>query len=587
MFSKKIWRVTTIVLCFATILVFSLSGCTKTKEVEKTGLKWWQETLVYEIYPNSFKDSDGDGYGDLKGIISELDYLQDLGVGAIWLTPIYDSPMRDNGYDVSDYYKINPRYGTMEDMDELIKEAEKRDILIVMDLVFNHTSNNSEWFKESESEPKGEKGDWYIWADPVNGREPNNWRGIFGGNAWTYSESRGQYYLHTFADFQPDLNWENENVRQALFDVANFWADKGVGGFRLDAVTYIKKPEELIDGPVDGPDGLSSIHNMTANTPEILDFLHEFKDKVQKGREIFMVGEANGVPTEELNQWVGDNGVFDMIFEFSHVNIQFSEGEVWSKTKDWKLTELKQAFSNSQNETKEEGWCPVFLENHDQPRAVNHFLPKGADSIMGAKLLGMLNMTLRGTPFLFEGQELGMTNIKWNDINMYNDLSSHSQYKTALANGLSPDEAIKCVQRFSRDNARTPMQWSEEKNAGFTTGTPWLPVNDNYKTINAKLEKNKPDSVLSFFKDLMKLRREHRVLLDGNYNDILFDDESIFAYTRENEKEKVIILLNFTGDTVTYDETLVGTREVLMSNYGGFDPGYLRPYEGACLVVKK
>lgn len=553
-------------------------------------MKWWQNTIVYELYPNSFKDSDGDGYGDLKGITSELDHLKSLGVGAIWLTPVYVSPMGDNGYDVADYYSINPRYGTMEDMDELIKEAKKREIRIVMDLVFNHTSNECEWFKESASSRDNDKSDWYIWADPKeDGSVPNNWRGVFGGSVWTYCETRGQYYLHTFGDFQPDVNWENPKVRNALYDIANFWINKGVGGFRLDAITYIKKPADMSDGPVDAPDNMVSVHSMTANTDGILDFLHEFKDQVQEGKDIFVVGEANGVPASELPLWVGENGVFDMIFEFSHVNVQFSSGEVWYNTKDWKLTELKKCFSDSQKATKDNGWYPVFLENHDQPRSINHFLPADADPVQGAKVLGMLMMTLRGTPFMYEGQEIGMTNIDWDNIKDYDDISSHNQFQMAKLNGLTTKQAMECVKRFSRDNSRTPMQWTDGENAGFTDGTPWLPVNKNYTTVNVAKEKMDDDSVLNWYISLKELRDTNDVIKNGIYRELMADSEDIFAYVRENNSEKLVILLNFTERLLDYSlpEVELDDKAIaIISNSKDTKIGVLRSFEAVCYKCK-
>lgn len=578
---KKLKIIISLLLIFT--LVFGLVSCGAKNETNNN-LKWWQNTLVYEAYPSSFKDTNGDGYGDLKGLISELDYLKELGVGAIWLTPVFDSPMGDNGYDVADYYSINPLYGTMEDMDLLIKEGKDRNIKMVMDMVFNHTSKENDWFVESKASKDNEKSDWYIWRDPSeDGKEPNNWRSIFGNSAWTYSEERDQYYLHTFADFQPDLNWENREVRQALFDVANFWVEKGVGGFRVDAVTYIKKPSDFSDGPVDGNDNMSGIHNMTANTPGILDFLHEFKSKVQDGTDIFMVGEANGVPVEEINEWVGENGVFDMIFRFDLMNIQFVDGEVWSKTKDFTLTEFKNIISKEQELTKN-SWCPVFFENHDQPRSVNHFLKENADTKEGAKALAMLLMTLRGTPFIYEGEEIGMTNVNRDSIEEYNDISTQNQYKTALENGLSEEDALKCVQKLSRDNARSPMQWNTDKNAGFTTGTPWLAVNDNYKTINVALEKEDDTSVLSWYKELSQFRNNNQVLIDGGYKELLQDDEKIFAYTRDNGKDLATILINFTDEEVSYDKALVENQSCKLSSCKDTNVGTLKPYEAVCFM---
>jgi len=569
-----------------TTCMFSLPLSTTVQAEAKhdaNNLKWWQKTVVYEAYPNSFLDTNGDGIGDLKGIISKLDYLQRLGVGAIWLTPIYTSPMGDNGYDVADYCAINPLYGTMEDMDQLIKEADKRHIKIVMDLVVNHTSEESHWFKESSSNKNNEYSDWYIWRDAApNGKEPNNWGSIFGGSAWTWSEKRQQYYLHTFAPFQPDLNWENPKVRQAIYDVANFWIKKGVGGFRIDAVPYIKKPASFADGPVNKATGFAPIHNETANTPGILDYLHEFKQQVEEGKDIFTVGEANGVAAHQLPDWVGKNGVFDMIFEFSHLSIKFSDGEVWYKTKDWKLTELKQAISASQASTATNGWYPVFFENHDQPRSINNFLQEGADPVLGAKALGMLLMTLRGTPFLYQGEELGMSNVNWTSIAAFNDLSTHNQYKLALDNGLAPAQAIKIMQKHSRDNARTPMQWNGKAQAGFTTGKPWLAINDNYKTVNAEAEAKNSDSVLSWYQQLHKLRQNNPVLIAGNYQDLLADSEAIFAYKRSLGKTTATILINFTDEKVTYPAELTKNGMLLLSSYGTAKAGVLRPFEAVC-----
>ncbi|MBQ0098237.1 MAG: alpha-glucosidase [Oscillospiraceae bacterium] len=584
---KKVKSLLAILLVLT--MAFSLACCgaqnNKSTADESSNLKWWQKTIVYEAYPSSFKDTDGNGYGDLQGLISELDHLASLGVGAIWLTPVFASPMGDNGYDVADYYSINPLYGTMDDMDELIAKAKEKNIRIVMDLVFNHTSNESEWFKESSKSKDNEKSDWYIWRDAKeDGSAPNNWRSIFGGSAWTYSESRGQYYMHTFADFQPDVNWENPNVRKALIDVAKYWVDKGVGGFRLDAITYIKKPTDFSDGEPDGVDNMVAIHSMTANTDGILDFLHEFKENVQNGTDIFMVGEANGVPAEQLSSWVGNTGVFDMIFRFDLVNLQFVEGEVWSNTKEIKLSDIKRVLSEEQKLTADNGWCPVFLENHDQPRSINHFLSEDADPVEGAKALAMLLMTLRGTPFLFEGEEIGMTNVNRASIDEYNDISTLNQYKTALENGLSEDEALKCVQKLSRDNARSPMQWNQEEHAGFTTGKPWLPVNDNYKTVNVDVESKDEKSVLSWYKKLNDLRQKNEVLLDGKYTEILADSEEIFAYTRENGSQKATILINFTGKDVTYDKSLVDEKAQVTSSYGETQIGTLKPFEAVCFI---
>ena len=554
---------------------------------EELKLKWWQKKPVYQVYPKSFLDTNKSGTGDIRGVISKLDYLKSLDIGAIWLTPIYPSPMIDNGYDISDYTGINERFGNMKDFDELIAEAKKRDIKIVMDLVFNHTSDQHAWFQESKKNKTNPKADWYIWRDAKDGREPTNWRGIFGGSAWTWCEERQQYYLHTFAKQQPDLNWENPEVRRALYDAANFWLDKGVGGFRIDAITYIKKPAEFLDGKPDSKEGTINIHLMTANQPGILDFLREFKREVFEGKDIFTVGEANGVKPEDLKDWVGDHGVFDMLFEFSHVSLPFDDFEIWCHPREWKLTELKQALTASQNATKINGWYPIFFENHDQPRSVNHFipgcLPDGkivADSKKAAKALATVLMTLRGTPFIYQGQELGMTNVSWNDIKNYDDISSHGQYEIALSEGFTPDEAMKFIRYFSRDNARTPMQWNDKANAGFSHEgiKTWLPVNENYKFINAELEERDSDSVLAFYRKLSELRKVYKSLIFGDYREIFSDSEEFFAFERYLNNEKLTTIVNFSLNPVKIPDE-IAKRNLILSSERIFETSELKSLE--------
>ena len=540
---------------------------------------WWQNTAVYQIYPKSFNDTRGKGTGDLRGITEKLDYLKSLGAGALWLTPVYPSPMVDNGYDISDYCGIHPDFGTLADMEELIAEAKKRGMRIVMDLVYNHTSDQHPWFLESKKNRTNVKSDWYIWRDAKeDGSAPTNWRGIFGGSAWTYSEERGQYYLHTFAEAQPDLNWENPEVREALFAAANFWLAKGVGGFRIDAITYIKKPAVFTDGEPDATDGMTSVHDMTANTPGILDFLHEFRARVFDGHDIFTVGEANGVTPEELPLWVGENGVFSMLFEFSHVLVPYEGGECWHKALPWPLTKLKRALTASQHATAKEGWFPIYFENHDRARSVNYFFPKGADKKLAAKALAAVLFTLRGTPFIYEGEELGMTNVAWDSIDAYDDISSHGQYALALEDGFSKEEALGFVHFNSRDNARTPMQWTAERHAGFTSGTPWLPVNENYRTLNAAAEEEDSDSVLHFYRHLAKLRETIPALLDGVYEELLEENEQIYAFSRTLGKARIKTAVNFsTKDAALPAGFLRGTR--LAGSYADAPTTSLRPLE--------
>lgn len=544
-----------------------------------TGLKWWQTTSVYQIYPRSFADTTGDGFGDIPGITRHLDYLRRLGAGAIWLTPVYPSPMVDNGYDISDYTAIDPLYGTMEDFDRLVAEAKKRDIRIVMDLVFNHSSDQNAWFQESKKSRTNPKADWYIWRDAKpDGSEPTNWRSIFGDSAWTWCEERGQYYLHTFAPQQPDLNWENPEVRRALYDAAIFWLDKGVGGFRIDAIPYIKKPV-FRDGVPDGEDGLVSIHAMTANTPGILAFLHEFKKEVFAGRDIFTVGEANGVQPKDLPRWVGENGVFDMVFEFGHMNLSLKNGEIWCRPTEWKLTELKAAINATQAATRENGWCPVFFENHDQPRCVNHFFPEGADREKAAKAMATILFTLRGTPFIYEGQELGLSNVAWPSIGDYNDISSRGQYEIALNEGFSPQDAMKFVHFFSRDNARTPMQWNTGVNAGFTTGKPWLPVHDDYAVQNGEVEMWDENSVFSWYRQLVEFRRSHPALRAGSYQELLPNDEQIFAFARTVGSHQLVTAVNFSLEPAKIPEEIIAGKTLVMDSEGPGETSILRPLE--------
>ncbi|MBR4151642.1 MAG: alpha-glucosidase [Selenomonadaceae bacterium] len=536
----------------------------------KENLSWWQKKSVYQIYPKSFLDTTGSGTGDLRGVIKKLDYIASLGVGAIWLTPFFPSPMVDNGYDISNYTDIDPRFGTMADFEELVAQADKRGIKIVVDLVFNHSSDKNQWFLESKSSKTNPKADWYIWRD-----EKTNWRSIFGGSAWEFCEERGQYYLHTFATAQPDLNWENPEVRQALYDAANFWLDKGAGGFRIDAIVYIKKPSEFKDGIVDSEDGLSSIHNITAACDGILDYLREFKEKVFVGRDIFTVAEANGVKPENLSEWVGKTGVFDMLFEFSHVNIMFNRGvEIWHRARLYKLSEWKKALSESQIATAN-SWYPIYFENHDRPRSVNTFFPSGSDKKLAAKALATILFTLRGTPFIYQGEELGFENAKFNSIDDYDDISTRGNYDLARADGLSDKQAMKFVHRFSRDNARTPMQWDSSKNAGFTSGKAWLPVHDDFKACNVEIQEKNPDSVLNFYRKLSALRNSSEVLISGEYEELYPENEELYIFTRTLGDKKLMTIVNFTTHEVKMPIT--GGKKII-GNYSD-EKNYLRPTE--------
>ena len=620
---------------------------------------WWKRTFVYQIYPKSFRDTTGSGTGDIPGIISRLDYIKELGAGAVWITPMYPSPMVDNGYDISDYTSIDPAYGTMEDFDRLVSEAGKRGIRIVMDIVYNHSSDQHPWFQESKKDRTNPKADWYIWRDAKTGETgadlaggrtvPTNWRGIFGGSVWTWCEERQQYYYHTFAKEQPDLNWENPEVRRALYDAANFWLNKGIGGFRIDAISYIKKPAEFLDGEPDSPDGTVSVHTMTANTPGILDFLQEFKREVFDGHDIFTVGEACGVDTEALTDWVGDDGVFSMLFEFTHVLLPFDGPEIWCRPKPWKLTDLKRAMFRSQEAVRDEGWLPVYFENHDRARSVNVYFdglpnpertdPEGAccaadltpgkgtgcapeerramtpeERKLAARGLAAVLFTLRGTPYVYQGEELGMQNADWHSPEEFNDISTKWQYQNALEEGYSPEEALNFAAFFSRDNARTPMQWDGSENAGFScagdgsagegTGDsagaePWLPVHADFMELNAELEEADPDSVLHFYRKLATLRREREELISGSCRELLPEDEEIFCFERRLEDKCILTAVNFSRKEIRLGERfkdqtaalpgdlsadqLAEKYRLLLSSRRDAEPGILKPLEAQIL----
>ena len=544
-------------------------------------LAWWQKTIAYEIYPKSFYDTAAQGTGTIAGITDKLDYLASLGIGAIWITPCYKSPMVDNGYDVQDYRSIDPSFGTMDDMDELIAKGNEKGVRVVMDLVFNHTSEECAWFVESRKSRDNAYADWYIWRDArPDGSAPTNWRSIFGGSAWAWCEERQQYYLHTFAPQQPDLNWENPDVRKALIDIANYWADKGVGGFRIDAITYIKKPAEFADGPADGEDGMYSVHAATANTSGILDFLHEFKAAVRDGRDIFLVGEANGVEADELGEWVGEQGVFDMLFEFSHTHIPMGAAEVWCRPAEWVLTDLKRVLTESQASTADNGWYPIFFENHDQPRSTVNFFRCAGSVADKAKALGTVLLTLRGTPFVMQGEELGYANRVWKSIDEFDDLQTRSQYEFALEEGFTADEALAACNRFSRDNARTPMQWNAGKNAGFSEAdATWLPVHDDFANVNVEAESADSASVLSWYRKLAALRGGHEELITGSYKELLAESEQVYAFRRKGEDATALVLANLSDEKASYDASLLDGMKLLAGTHGETAEGALRPFE--------
>ena len=530
--------------------------------------KWWHNAVIYQVYPKSFKDSNGDGIGDLKGITSKLDYLEKLGITAIWLSPVYKSPMDDNGYDISDYEDIASIFGTMEDMEELIAEGHKRKIKIIMDLVVNHSSDQHPWFIESRSSRDNPKRDYYIWKDPApDGGAPNNWRSCFSGSAWKYDEKTGQYYLHLFAEGQPDLNWENPEVREEVYKNINWWLDKGLGGFRIDAIINIKKALPMHDYEPDREDGLCSIRKMLKEAKGIGDFLGEMRDRTFKKYDAFSVGEVFDEKDEEIPDFIGDNGYFSSMFDFEET-IWGASDKGWYDCKQITPDAYKKCCFTTQRKIGDIGFVSNIIENHDEPRGVSRYIPEGDCCDASKKMLGGLNFMLRGLPFIYQGQELGMENVKFESIDQVDDISSLDEYKVALEAGCTPEEALKAVSRFSRDNARTPMQWTDGENAGFTTGKPWLKVNANYTKINAESQMNDPESVRSFYKKLIALRKDpeyKETVVYGELEPVWEDVHNLMAYYRKGDKT-LLVVGNYQKEPQTIE--LAGEcKKVLINNY--------------------
>ncbi|WP_066174949.1 glycoside hydrolase family 13 protein [Bacillus marinisedimentorum] len=548
--------------------------------------QWWKNSVVYQIYPKSFYDSNNDGIGDLPGIIEKLDYLKNLGIDLIWLSPVYQSPMDDNGYDISDYYAIAEQFGTMEDMEKVIEEAGRRNINIMMDLVVNHTSDEHEWFIESRSSKASEKRDWYIWKDPKHdGSPPNNWRSIFGGPAWEYDEKTNQYYLHVFSKKQPDLNWENQDVRQAVYGMVNWWLEKGIAGFRVDAITFIKKRADFSSLPADDNDGLVQVQEGSLNQPGIHPLLRELKEETFEKYEIVTVAEAPGVKASELPRFVGPEGHFNMLFEFDHVDLDLGKEGKWTRPVNWSLLDLKRTINQSQQVLNESGWGALYIENHDHPRSLNKFLREQGAGVKAQKMLAAMYFLLRGTPFIYQGQEIGMTNADYGSIDRYDDISTHNQYALAMRDGFSEKEALDAAGRRSRDHARTPMQWNDSKNAGFTEGVPWLDVNENVKEVNVQNALNDSDSLYFFYKRLISLRKDSpysNCIVFGKYEQLDEDNPAVFAYKRFDHDKTIVVACNFTNEEEAVQIDLP-VQNVILSNdvlsKTGQRPVKLKPYE--------
>ena len=529
--------------------------------------KWWQDKVAYQIYPKSFYDTNGDGIGDLPGIIEKLDYLKDLGVDIIWLSPCYRSPLADQGYDISDYYDIDPRFGTMEDMDRLIAEAKKRGMYILMDLVVNHCSDEHEWFKKACQDPDGKYGNFFYLRDKKEDELPTNWRSYFGGPVWEDLPGTNKQYLHVFHKKQPDLNWENPELREEVYKNINWWLDKGLGGFRIDAIINIKKALPMHNYEPDREDGLCYIGKMLEEATGIGEFLGEMRDRTFKPHDAFSVGEVFNAKDEELPDFIGDNGYFSSMFDFNETIFGGSE-KGWYDCKEITPDDYKRCCFETQAKMGNFGFVSNIIENHDEPRGVSHYIPEGDCCNTSKKMLAALNFMLRGLPFIYQGQELGMENVPFKSIDEVDDISTLDEYKVALDAGLAPDAALKAVARRSRDNARTPMQWSDGKNAGFTTGTPWLRVNPNYTAINVEKEAQDPDSVLNFYKKLIALRKDPEYkepVVYGALEPFMEERHNLMAYYRKWDKT-LLVVGNYQWDEQEIE--LPGAcKKVLINNY--------------------
>lgn len=541
---------------------------------------WWKRSTVYQIYPKSFYDTTGSGTGDIQGIIQKLDYIKKLGADVIWLTPIYQSPQNDNGYDISDYYAIDPSYGTMEDFEQLLEETHKRGMKLIMDLVVNHTSTEHEWFKQARSSKDNPFREFYIWKDPKNGGLPNNWQSKFGGPAWQFDEKTGQYYLHLFDVTQADLNWENEALREKIFDMMRFWAEKGIDGFRLDVINLISKNQDFPD------DDIGDGRRFYTDGPRIHEFLHEMNRNVFSKYDMLTVGEMSSTNLESCIKYTNpEREELSMTFQFHHLKVDYPNGEKWTKA-PFDFLELKKILSDWQvGMHKGGGWNALFWCNHDQPRVVSRFGDDGEYHRESAKMLATTLFMMQGTPYIFQGEEIGMTNPNFTSIDQYRDVESLNAYKILQEEGKNEEEIISILQQKSRDNGRTPMQWTKERHAGFTKGTPWIGVADNYSEINVENALEDSNSIFYHYQKLIQLRKQYDIITYGDYKLLLDADPQIFAYTRNWENEKLLVISNFYGKDAVVNLQFEEEEEpeILLSNYEDsprkLDQLQLRPYE--------
>ncbi|MHD0397798.1 glycoside hydrolase family 13 protein [Staphylococcus simulans] len=555
--------------------------------------KWWQKEIIYQIYPRSFKDSNHDGIGDINGITEKLPYLKKLGITMIWICPIYKSPMVDNGYDISDYNDVNPEFGNLEDLDRLFEEANKVDIKIMLDLVINHTSSEHSWFKQAIQHPDSKYRNYYIFKEGVNGQPPNNWRSIFGGSVWEKVPNENMYYLHVFDKTQPDLNFENPELRQEIYDMINGWLQKGLAGFRIDSITFLKKDQDYQSLPADGADGLVTCKYKTRNRPGIETFLHELKEQTFEKFDCVTVGEAPGVEYKDLDQFIGKNGYFSMIFDFKYADIDVESGSDWFKRTNWATKAFKNLLFNSQEAIQQNGWGANFIENHDQPRAVSKFIKNSNyQGYLGASALGILYFFLRGTPFIYQGQEIGMTNFVRESIDEFNDLSSIDNYERAIEEGYSKQEALNFVNLRSRDNTRTPMQWDASSFAGFSSHEPWLALNENYKAINVQSQLSDSNSLLNLYKKMIELRNHSpysNTLIYGSFEADYSTNDNVISYYRTTDKEKIKVVVNLSDENDVIDMKS-NHYTILLHNYDDLEVRdkkiMLKPYEAIVILEK-
>lgn len=563
---------------------------------------WWKNSTIYQIYPQSFNDTNNDGIGDLQGIIEKIPYLKELGISAVWLNPIYESPLVDNGYDIANYEKINPIYGTMADFDAMVTQLHQAGIKVIMDLVVNHTSDQHAWFQESRKSKHNPYSDYYIWKDPAaDGGQPNNWGSMFGGPAWEYVPERGQYYLHLFAKEQPDLNWDNPQLRQSVYDMMRFWLDKGVDGFRMDTINLISKFPEFDDGPIIDNKEYASAYPGVANGPHLHEYLHEMYEQVLQNYDTMTVGETPHTSAKEA-QLFSDPArqELDMIFQFEHMHVDYGENGRYSDV-GFKLSDLRESMVKWQYALAGKGWNSLYLNNHDQPRLVSRFGDDETYRKASAKMLALLLHFQKGTPYVYQGEELGMTNVDFDDLADFPDIESKNNFARLKKLGYPKAEIMKIMRMKSRDNARTPMQWDSSENAGFTQGKPWIRVNDNYRTINVAAAMQDSGSIFNFYRQLIELRKTLPIMEKGTFEQIEDHDSSVFSYLRHYDNQTLLVIGSFADQRIRYQIPAAlrnKKRQLLLSTYNQDDGDltgssasvpdetiYLRPYEGVVYII--